>query len=143
MLSYIINLLLFCRYMLCTIKILPWHLVRNMWFRRGSQSINYIYKNLNVHKYSQSIGDKESYSSYSIRNEQRQILLGCCVFKLYYICNILRPFSHFLSIRFALNRKFGLIPMQKWIPQLLVFIEDNHSMKCQTATESYFTSFIA
>ena len=40
MLSYIINLLLFCHYMLWIIKILPWRPQRNMWFRRGGQSVN-------------------------------------------------------------------------------------------------------
>ena len=38
MLSYIINLLLFCHYMLWIIKILPWRPERNMWFWRGSQN---------------------------------------------------------------------------------------------------------
>ena len=39
MLSYIINLLLFCHCMPWIIKTLPWRPERNMWFRRGSQSI--------------------------------------------------------------------------------------------------------
>ena len=40
MLSYIMNLLLFCHYMLWMIKILPWRPQRNMWFRRSSESVN-------------------------------------------------------------------------------------------------------
>ena len=40
MLSYIINLSLFCHYMLWIMKILPLCPERNMWFLSGSQSVN-------------------------------------------------------------------------------------------------------
>ena len=44
-LSYIIDVLLFCHYLLWIIKILPWRPRRNVWFRRGSQSVNIVCSN--------------------------------------------------------------------------------------------------